>query len=348
MGMRFEDERYVRLYTRVTVTTKKIGWEGRAVLRELFTRVDRAGILSLSTEDPVEAIVLLGEMPHEVVKTGLDALLRAETVHWLPEHDCLFIPRFLEAQEATSSNALRQKIKRERAKAREALNVLEADKNPRKATLSTPVHGRSRDTNRVDGDTGRVDGDTNRVGASAQLKPETVEGSSPRETRDVSPTTRNGSPTTRNGSGATQSDLLKPSLPKADPIASSPAAGGRGTSSPISRDEWEPSRWLMDQASELGLSKGTLWSVVEEYRKNGKSDFLLPTQHDKCFVGFLKAAKQRNGGRSEGTAAATGGGHTRPTGATGGRVGRYGGDREQAASERARARLDDARRSGKL
>ena len=139
--MRFEDERYVRLYTRDTLTCRRMGWQGRAVWHELLRKFDRAGILAINDEDPVIAISALTEIPEGVVKVGLGRLLNmgVVVVCGAPER-VIFAPKFMPAQEAFQSNSLKQRNKRERAKARARL-----------ATLTDTV-GVARDTLSVDDD----------------------------------------------------------------------------------------------------------------------------------------------------------------------------------------------------
>lgn len=108
--MNFEDESYVRVYKRKTLTTKLIGWEGRVVLKELFVEVDRAGVLDLSGETPTDAVSALTEIPVEVVRVGLERLIARGVV----EHvgDALVLPRFMEAQESRQSDKVRKRESR--------------------------------------------------------------------------------------------------------------------------------------------------------------------------------------------------------------------------------------------
>lgn len=110
--MNFEDEPYVRVYKRKTVTTKLIGWEGRMVLRSLLLEVDRAGILDLDGMDPAEALAALDEMPLEHVRVGMGRLLDRGVV--VVQDGVLFVPRYMDAQEAKQSDAQRQRESRAR------------------------------------------------------------------------------------------------------------------------------------------------------------------------------------------------------------------------------------------
>lgn len=108
--MNWEDERYVRLYTRDTITWKLLGWEGRFVMMSLLRKVDRAGCLDL--EAGTEGLSALLEMPEEIVQAGLAACTKRGTVQ--QRGSMLVLPRFLEAQEAKQSDRQRQRECRER------------------------------------------------------------------------------------------------------------------------------------------------------------------------------------------------------------------------------------------
>jgi len=108
--MNWEDERYVRLYTRDTITWKLLGWEGRFVMMSLLRKVDRAGCLDL--EAGTEGLAALLEMPEEIVQVGLAACAKRGTVQ-LRGH-MLVLPRFIEAQEAKQSDRQRQRECREK------------------------------------------------------------------------------------------------------------------------------------------------------------------------------------------------------------------------------------------
>jgi hypothetical protein len=111
-GLNFEDERYVRIYTRKTVTTKLLGWDGRMCLHALLLEVDRAGILELEGLEPAEALAALADLPLEHARTGVAKLLERGVV---TVHDrVLFVPNFIRAQEATQSDAQRQRESRAR------------------------------------------------------------------------------------------------------------------------------------------------------------------------------------------------------------------------------------------
>ena len=59
--MRWEDENYVRLYTRDTTDWKLLSWEARALFVLLMRKLDRAGILELGRQSGGQAA--LSELP---------------------------------------------------------------------------------------------------------------------------------------------------------------------------------------------------------------------------------------------------------------------------------------------
>lgn len=122
IGLRFGDERYVRVYTRETLAQANRRWEARCTLNELFKRVDRAGLLSLAgSRNHAQSIATLIRYPVEVVESGLQALVEDGTITITgdPNRQVLFIPNFLEAQECATSDAARQRAHRENVAAKQ-------------------------------------------------------------------------------------------------------------------------------------------------------------------------------------------------------------------------------------
>lgn len=109
--MRWEDERYVRLYTRDTATWKLLPWQGRALLPLLLRKADRAGLVDVEG-DRVEGVAALVDLPMEVVEVGLVAMLKRGVVEQRGE--TFVFPKFIEAQEANMGGTARQRECRER------------------------------------------------------------------------------------------------------------------------------------------------------------------------------------------------------------------------------------------
>lgn len=115
--MDFANERYIRLYTRDTATWALLRWEARAVLPQIFRKVDRAGVLEFPRHhDVVDVVARLIDFPREIVAAavrGDDGLLEAGVIRLSP--GALVVPNFVDAQEAPASPAERQRRRRERA-----------------------------------------------------------------------------------------------------------------------------------------------------------------------------------------------------------------------------------------
>lgn len=112
--MRWEDEHYVKLYTRDSLTWKSWPWQARTVFLHLVRKVDRAGIMECGSFDPSRAAALMLDLPPEVVDPGLSALVASGTVEVGP--GVIIIPKFDEAQEAKKSDILRKRDSRQAAK----------------------------------------------------------------------------------------------------------------------------------------------------------------------------------------------------------------------------------------
>lgn len=89
----------------------------------LLRIVDRAGVLD-DIEDPVEDLSLMTGLPEEVVQIGYERLEKSGAVELRGSY--LLIPNFIEAQEASKSDAQRQRESREGRRAR-ALSVTKRD-----------------------------------------------------------------------------------------------------------------------------------------------------------------------------------------------------------------------------
>lgn len=115
--MRWEDERYVRLYTRDTADWMGLSWDAQALMMQLIRKVDRAGALPLGRHGKRAVAIVLGQVSlWERIAPALEELLADGCVRI--SGDCLFIPNFLVAQEAVQSDAQRKRDQREREQAR--------------------------------------------------------------------------------------------------------------------------------------------------------------------------------------------------------------------------------------
>jgi hypothetical protein len=115
--MRWEDEKYVRIYTRDTVDWLGLSFIAQGLFCLILRKVDRAGILDLGKHGRRAVAIAVG-FPGEWsrLEPALDELLADGCVHIDGDH--LLVPNFIEAQEAVQSDAARKRSQRERARAR--------------------------------------------------------------------------------------------------------------------------------------------------------------------------------------------------------------------------------------
>jgi len=127
--MNFDDEEYVRLYTRDTITWLTLSWQARTVLLHMLKgKFDRSGVFVTGRHAASRAVTAATGLPEEVTEPGLAELL-AEDV-WVAGDGCLVWPTFVEAQTAVRSDKARQRDQRLR--------------NAAKAASVTPRHAPSR------------------------------------------------------------------------------------------------------------------------------------------------------------------------------------------------------------
>lgn len=136
--MNYEDESYVRAYTRKTITNRRLKWFGRAVLQAMLVgeEFDRAGVFAY-TGDPAECISIVTELPIEIVRDGLAKLVETQT--WIITPEAVVWPTYHHAQTCARSDRERQALSRERRAAEAAKG--KAPTTP-KRRASRPVTGR--------------------------------------------------------------------------------------------------------------------------------------------------------------------------------------------------------------
>lgn len=118
--MRWEDERYCRLYTRDTATWTMLPWQARCLLPLLLRKLDRAGVLDVLEGEEAAALSGLLQVPVEVVEVGLAALIGRRVL--VLDGGQLVMPNFMMAQECSQSDKVRQQISREKAATRHKLS----------------------------------------------------------------------------------------------------------------------------------------------------------------------------------------------------------------------------------
>ena len=115
--MRWEDERYVRIYTRDTADWLALSFDAQALLCLLLRKVDRAGLLPLGKHGKRGVAAVLGHVGEwSRIQPALEELLVDGCIR--QEGDVLVVGNFIEAQEAAMSD--RQRKAEQRARARDA------------------------------------------------------------------------------------------------------------------------------------------------------------------------------------------------------------------------------------
>lgn len=115
--MRWEDERYVRVYTRDTTDWLAFSFEAQALLLMLLRKVDRAGILPLGKHGKRGVAIAIGHPREwERLESAFEELLADGCVRVSPDGTRLVIPNFIFAQEARASDKSRQQKSREFAR----------------------------------------------------------------------------------------------------------------------------------------------------------------------------------------------------------------------------------------
>lgn len=114
--MRWEDERYVRIYTRDTPSWMLLSWDAQALFLQLLRKCDRAGIVDLGRHGARAIAVLVGrpQLWEPQLRAALEELIAECCVLCDDAGEHLVIPGFIEAQETMQSDRLRQRESRER------------------------------------------------------------------------------------------------------------------------------------------------------------------------------------------------------------------------------------------
>ena len=139
--MDWANERYVRVYTRDTVDWLALSWQARALLAMVLRKVDRAGVIELGRHGVKGLAVAVG-MPVDVVEPALGELLEDGCVE---RHETRLVMRnFIDAQEATQTDAQRARESRANRRDRARGDVTKPDGavTNRDATV-TPGHTES-------------------------------------------------------------------------------------------------------------------------------------------------------------------------------------------------------------
>jgi hypothetical protein len=111
--MRWEDERYVRLYTRDTVDWLALSFEAQGLLALLLRKVDRAGCLKLGKHGKRGVAAAIGHAHRwETIAPALEELMGDGVV--VLKADGVAFPNYIQAQECQQSDKARKQAQRER------------------------------------------------------------------------------------------------------------------------------------------------------------------------------------------------------------------------------------------
>ncbi len=151
--MDWQNERWVKLYTRDSADWLALSWQAQGLFCLILRKVNRAGVIDLGRHAAKGlAAHFGGPAAWASIKPHLDELVEDGCV--VIDGTSLVVPRFVEAQEATQSAIARKRTERER----ERDGVTKRDPASRNVTKShekshdvTDGHAMSRDvTNRTD------------------------------------------------------------------------------------------------------------------------------------------------------------------------------------------------------
>lgn len=114
--MRWEDERYVRFYTRDTPEWLALSWQARGLFGLIIRAVDRAGVMPVGKLG-LKGVAVAVRAPWADVEGPLGELLEDGCVVYDAALSKVLVPNYIEAQEASQSDAARKRASRERARA---------------------------------------------------------------------------------------------------------------------------------------------------------------------------------------------------------------------------------------
>lgn len=136
--MNWQDERWIKLYTRDTGDWLFLSFDAQALFLMLLRKVDRHGRLALGKRGTDAIPQIVGHVQPEAVTrvTGaLAVLIEDGCVVVKGEH--LIIPNFEDAQEALTSNAERQRRHKEKVRAGNAVTLPKTRGNEQNRTEQT-------------------------------------------------------------------------------------------------------------------------------------------------------------------------------------------------------------------
>lgn len=243
--MRWEDERYVRVYTRDTADWLALSFDAQSLFMHLLRKVDRAGILELGRHGKRAVAIAIGHAAlWDRLAPALEELLADGCVQI--NETRLLIPNYIEAQEARASDKARQREKRERDRARTA-----DEPSPPPPPADDPnVTERDAPSRNVTGSHEKSRGVTRGHAASHDVTPyRAVPSRAEPTTEPPNPPVPGGSPSAAGaapvggGSGGDGERDAKPEKPAAPKRECRPRERREGDPAPM---PWTIAEWLAD------------------------------------------------------------------------------------------------------
>ena len=125
--MNWQDEQFIKVYTRDTGEWTLLSWDAQALLLQILRKVDRSGVLQLGKHGVRVLPAALGHREQaERITAALAELTADGCVVLRPE--CLVVPNFIAAQTSRQSDKARQQSARDRRRAESMGASLPADK----------------------------------------------------------------------------------------------------------------------------------------------------------------------------------------------------------------------------
>jgi hypothetical protein len=135
--VKFEEERYVRVYTRDTGDWLMLSFEAQSVWLMMLRKFDRSGLIHLGRGGRRMLAAVLGHpAQQELVDRALDELLADGCVTIVTDGTKLYAPNFIDAQDWTATDA--DRARKYRAKKAKPPETLESE-NPENLSTVTNV-----------------------------------------------------------------------------------------------------------------------------------------------------------------------------------------------------------------
>lgn len=138
--MNYEDEPFVKIYTRDTAEWLDLPWQARGLMTEIVRKVDRSGILKVGKLG-LRGVALIVRAPFEEIEASLRQLIDGERLLYREARGELIVPNHVDAQGATQTDAARKRRSRESAR---AAAIGDADLGENRSRAVTRGHEESR------------------------------------------------------------------------------------------------------------------------------------------------------------------------------------------------------------